>query len=251
MIGAVLATENLSVSFGGPLAVNDVSLRLESGARHALIGPNGAGKSTVINLITGVLKPSNGKVFLDGAEVTHLPAEGRVRRGLARTFQINQLFPGLTALQATALAVCQRLGLVGNVIRRLADCGNALEEASEVLGSLGLDPDCPSLTRELPYGRQRLLEIALALASRPRVLLLDEPAAGVPAKESAELFLAIERLPREVAVLFIEHDMELVFRFAERVTVMVAGRVLCEGPPAEIATNVEVRSVYLGEDIDG
>lgn len=248
---AVLETENLTIGFGGLLAVNDVSLRLPPGARHALIGPNGAGKSTLINLLTGVLKPSRGTVYLERRDVTRLSAAGRVRRGLARTFQINELFPGLTVLEATALAVCQRMGMVGTIFRRLADCDAVLDEAVEVLAGLGLEADCERLTRELPYGRQRLLEIALALATRPRVLLLDEPAAGVPAKESAELFEAIARLPGEVAVLFIEHDMELVFRFAERVTVMVSGRVLCEGPPAEIAENPEVRTVYLGDGVDG
>jgi branched-chain amino acid transport system ATP-binding protein len=246
-----LATEGLCFNFGGLQVTDNVSFRLESGARHALIGPNGAGKSTFINLLTGMLTPMRGTIFLEDSDITHLPAERRVHRGLARTFQINTLFPQLSPLDATTLTICQRRGLGAKLFRRVADCTEAIAEAEALLGQLGLADECRYPTCELSYGRQRLLEIALALASRPRVLLLDEPAAGVPMRESAELFQAIAALPRDMAILFIEHDMELVFRFAERITVMVGGKILCEGPPGEIAASPEVRTVYLGEDDDG
>ena len=247
MSGNALMTERLCCSFGALAVASDINFVLPQGARHALIGPNGAGKSTLINLMTGALAPSSGRVLLDGADVTRLPPQARVKRGLVRTFQINTLFPEMTPIEATGFAVVERLGLGRQMLRAMAGCRAAIAEAEEVLERLGLAEDARRPTRELPYGRQRLLEIALALAMRPRVLLLDEPAAGVPAKESAELFAAIAALPRDIAVLFIEHDMELVFRFAERITVMVSGRILCQGTPREIAADPVVREVYLGK----
>ena len=247
-MSAALATRGLVKRFGGLVAVNDVSLSLPQGARHALIGPNGAGKTTLINLLTGVVAPSQGDVFLGEERITALAPEKRVKRGLARTFQINTLFPGLTVLESVVLAVLERKGLAARWSRPLTAFREELEEARGILASLKLDADAATRTAELPYGRQRLLEIALALASRPRILLLDEPAAGIPSRESAGVFAAIAGLPREVTILFIEHDMDLVFRFAERITVLVQGRVLTEGTPAEIASNAEVKAVYLGED---
>jgi ABC-type branched-subunit amino acid transport system ATPase component len=243
---AALSTERLCRSFGALQVANDIAFVLPHGARHALIGPNGAGKSTLLNLMTGALEPSSGRVLLNGVDVTALPAEARVKRGLVRTFQINTLFPEMTPMQATTLAVSERLGFGHRVLRAMSSCRQAIDEAYVILERLGLAGDARRPTRELAYGRQRLVEIALALASQPRVLLLDEPAAGVPAKESAELFAALAELPRDIAVLFIEHDMELVFRFAERITVLVSGRILREGTPAEIAADPLVREVYLG-----
>jgi ABC-type branched-subunit amino acid transport system ATPase component len=245
-----LETRGLNRSFGALRVTQDVSFSLPPGARHALIGPNGAGKTTLINLLTGMLTPSAGTVWLNGADITRAPAAERVRRGLARTFQINTLFPHLSPLEATALALLQRHGLTLNPLRRLASCGDVIDEARELLGRFDFGADAARPTRELPYGRQRLLEIVLALASEPTVLLLDEPAAGVPAHESAEIFAAIAALPAGIAVLFIEHDMDVVFRFAQRITVMVAGQILCEGTPEQIAVHPEVREVYLGEDDD-
>jgi len=163
-----------------------------------------------------------------------------------RTFQINTLFPHLTALEAVTLAVCERRGHAGNWWRRLPTHREAVDEAHGILVSLGLGDDCYRLTRELAYGQQRLLEIALALATKPKVLLLDEPAAGVPRGESAALFSAISGLSQDITVLFIEHDMNVVFRFASRIIVMVSGRVLVEGAPDEIGTDPRVREVYLG-----
>jgi branched-chain amino acid transport system ATP-binding protein len=245
--GAALHTEGLSKAFGGFKANTDVSLALPPGARHALIGPNGAGKTTLINLLTGVLAPTAGDVFLGGERITGLPQHERVKRGVTRTFQINTLFHGLTVLESVVLAICERDGRAAVWHRTVASLGKEIDEARALLRSLRLDADADTLTRNLPYGRQRLVEIALALATRPRILLLDEPAAGIPSAESAELFGVIAALPKDVTILFIEHDMELVFRFAERITVLVAGKVLTDGTPSEIAADPRVREVYLGE----
>ncbi len=246
-VNAVLRTEGLSKAWGGFQALSDVSLALPAGARHALIGPNGAGKTTLINVLAGVLAPTTGSVFLDDEDITRLPQHLRVKRGMARTFQINTLFPGLTVLESVVLAVCERKGLAGVWHRTVAQQDDAIDEARVLLRALRLDRDADTVTRHLPYGKQRQVEIALALATRPKVLLLDEPAAGIPATESALLFSVLAELPRDVAILFIEHDMGLVFRFAERITVLVGGRYMTDGTPAEIATNPRVREVYLGE----
>jgi len=233
--------------FGSLVVAANVNLALPPGARHALIGPNGAGKTTLINLMTGMLRPDGGQILLGGDDVTALAPEQRVRRGLARTYQINSLFPHLTALESVTLAVCERRRVAQTWWRRLIAYREEIEEAHQILGALMLGAVCHRPAGELAYGQQRLLEIALALASRPKVILLDEPAAGVPREESKELFAAIAGLSRDIAVLFIEHDMELVFRFASRVVVMVGGSILVEGTPAEIASDPQVRAVYLGK----
>jgi ABC-type branched-subunit amino acid transport system ATPase component len=224
----------------------DIALELPRGVRYALIGPNGAGKTTLINLITGMIRPDAGEILLGGEPITGLKPEARVRRGLARTFQINTLFPQLTALESVALAVLERDGHAHNWWRALRRFGTELDEAASILESLNLKKNLHRPTRELAYGEQRLLEIALALATRPRVLLLDEPAAGVPKDESRELFAAIASLSSTLTVLFIEHDMDVVFRFASRIFVMVGGRILAQGSPGEIAKDEQVREVYLG-----
>jgi branched-chain amino acid transport system ATP-binding protein len=244
---AALHTEGLCKQFGEFKANTDVALTLPAGARHALIGPNGAGKTTLINLLTGVFAPSGGDVFLGGERITDLPQHERVKRGVTRTFQINTLFAGLTVLESVVLAICERKGRAAVWHRTVAKLADEIAEAQALLQMLRLDADADTLTRNLPYGRQRLTEIALALATRPRILLLDEPAAGIPSAESAELFGVIAALPKDVTILFIEHDMGLVFRFAERITVLVGGKVLTEGTPAEIAGDPRVREVYLGE----
>jgi branched-chain amino acid transport system ATP-binding protein len=243
----VLSTKSLNKKFGSLVVAQDIALELPKGVRYALIGPNGAGKTTLMNLLTGMLAPDSGQVFLDGEDITALRPHARVRKGLARTFQINTLFPQLSALEAVTLAVLERDGQAHNWWRSLPRFGAAIEEAQGILTSLGLGPDSVRMTRELPYGQQRLLEIALALATRPRVLLLDEPAAGVPKDESAQLFDAIASLSRELTILFIEHDMDVVFRFASKIIVMVGGRILVEGAPGEIARDERVREVYLGK----
>jgi len=227
------------------VVAQDIALELPQGQRYALIGPNGAGKTTLMNLLTGLLTPDSGQVFLGGEDVTRLRPDARVKKGLARTFQINPLFPQLSALESVTLAVLERDGHAHNWWRGLPRFGAAIEEAHSILESLKVPPFRE--TRELPYGQQRLLEIALALASRPKVLLLDEPAAGVPKDESAQLFDAIDGLSRELTILFIEHDMDVVFRFASRIIVMVGGRILVEGAPEEIARDERVREVYLGK----
>jgi branched-chain amino acid transport system ATP-binding protein len=244
---AALRTQGLSKRWGAFNANSDVSLTFAPGARHALIGPNGAGKTTFINLLTGVFPPTAGRVFLGEEDITGLPQSQRVKRGMTRTFQINTLFPGLTVLESVVLAVCERQGRAGIIHRTVAQQRAAVDEGNALLATLQLTRERNDTTRNLAYGKQRLLEIALALATQPKILLLDEPAAGIPAGESAELFGVISNLPRDVTVVFIEHDMDLVFRFAERITVMVAGKVLTEGSPAEIAGNPRVKEVYLGE----
>ena len=246
MSTSALSTRGLDKSFGSLVVASGIELDLPPGERYALIGPNGAGKTTLINLITGMLKPDKGRIFLGGDEITMLRPEERVKCGLVRTFQINTLFPHLSALEAVTLAVCERRGYAGSWWEKLSAYGDAIEEAYAILLSLRLAASCHRPTRELAYGQQRLLEIALALATRPKVLLLDEPAAGVPQQESAELFSVIASLSQEIAVLFIEHDMNVVFRFAHRIIVMAAGRILLQGTPEEIAADARVREVYLG-----
>jgi branched-chain amino acid transport system ATP-binding protein len=241
-----LATSGLNKRFGSLVVANGIGIALPQGVRYALIGPNGAGKTTLINLMTGMLRPDGGQILLGGEDITVLTPEERVRRGLVRTFQINSLFPRLNPLEAVTLVICEREKIARTFWRTTADYRAAVDEAYEILKSLLLAPVCTRETRELAYGQQRLLEIALALATKPKVLLLDEPAAGVPRDESAELFTAINSLSKDITVLFIEHDMELVFRLASRIIVMVSGGILLEGTPAEIAADPRVREVYLG-----
>ncbi|HYR35042.1 MAG TPA: ABC transporter ATP-binding protein [Burkholderiales bacterium] len=243
----MLATRNLNKSFGSLVVAQDIALELPQGVRYALIGPNGAGKTTLINLLTGMVRPDSGEIRLAGEDIAGLTPDARVRRGLARTFQINTLFPQLTALESVTIAVLERERHAHNWWRNLARFDAAIEEASAILASLRLGDVAHRASRALAYGQQRLLEIALALATRPRVLLLDEPAAGVPQDESAELFAVISGLSQELTVLFIEHDMNVVFRFASRIIVMVGGRILVEGTPEEVGRDARVREVYLGK----
>ncbi len=242
-----LETRHLEKRFGGITATSDVSLRIDVGARHALIGPNGAGKTTFVNLLTGVLAPSSGQVLLGGTDITTAAPERRVRLGLARTFQINQLFLPMTPVETLAIAISEREGQGWRALTRFGRAGRIGAEIDEIAERFRLTDVLDAPVATLPYGKQRLLEIALAFAARPRVLLLDEPAAGAPESEREELLSAVADLPRDVAVLLIEHDMDLVFRFAERITVMVAGRVFKDGPAETIARDPDVRAVYLGE----
>lgn len=246
-----LQTRNLSKRFGGFLATNDVTLNVAEGARHALIGPNGAGKTTLINLLTGFLEPTAGSVILKGQDVTRQPQHRRVKRGLVRTFQINRLFADMTVLQSVTLAVNERLGIAAHWWRPVGAHGEAIDDAASLLSQLGLLDVAYVRTKDLSYGKQRLIEIALALAARPAVLLLDEPAAGVPRGENRRLFETIAQLPSEVTVLLIEHDMDLVFRFADRISVLVTGALLTEDVPNVIAADPRVREVYLGNSSHG
>ena len=242
----ILQTHQLVKKFGGFVATDHVNLAIQPGARHALIGPNGAGKTTLINLLTGFLQPTSGQVLLNGEDVTTMPQHLRVKRGLARTFQINRLFADMTVLESVTLATCERLGLAARWFQPVGAHHQAIDEAAAVLEQLNLLDVAHHTTQSLAYGKQRLIEIALALAARPSVLLLDEPAAGVPTNESRELFDTIAQLPREVTIVLIEHDMNLVFRFADRISVLVNGAVLTEDTPDVIARDERVKAVYLG-----
>jgi ABC-type branched-subunit amino acid transport system ATPase component len=250
MSTAMLETRGLCKSFGALEVARDIDFRLDAGSRHALIGPNGAGKTTLVNLLTGLLQPSRGSVHLKGEDVTALAQAKRVKRGIARTFQINQLFRGLTVLENVCIAVAERLGAGGSMLRPAGRRSDVIAEASRLIEMLKLRDAAGRRIGELPYGRQRLVEIAIALGLDPQVLLLDEPAAGIPSAESHILLDAIATLPGEIAVLIIEHDMDLVFRFADRITVMVNGAISAGDPWAKIAANREVRAVYLGSALD-
>jgi ABC-type branched-subunit amino acid transport system ATPase component len=246
----ILETVGLEKRFGGIVATDDVNLAVEKGARHALIGPNGAGKTTVINLLTGVLKPTAGRIMLEGRDITDALPHERVRLGMARTFQINQLFLDLTPLESIGLVVSERLGSGADWWRLVGTKSAVTDEIVEIVERFRLTDVMHERTAILPYGKQRLLEIALAFACRPRVLLLDEPAAGVPEAERHERLATIEALPAEVTVLLIEHDMDLVFSFADRISVLVNGALFVDGAPEDVARDPRVKAVYLGEELD-
>jgi branched-chain amino acid transport system ATP-binding protein len=247
----LLRIEGLTKSFGGLAVTQDVSLVMNSGDRVALIGPNGAGKTTFVNLVTGALQPTSGRVVLAGQDITRLSMVERVRRGLVRSFQVTRLFREMTVRENVTLAVLQRQRRTG---RLFADAGRIPDARSEAVGLLhilGIQSLSERQVREIAYGQQRLLEIAIALALRPKVLLLDEPAAGVPHEESPRILEAINGLPSDIAVLMIEHDMDLVFRFARRVVVLAAGQVIFEGAPTEVSADPQVREAYLGSYAHG
>ena len=249
MSDVVLQTHALVMKFGGITATNKVSLTVRRGARHALIGPNGAGKTTLINQLTGVLTPTSGRVELDGRDITQLAPHKRVGLGLVRTFQINQLFGTLTPLQSLALAVASRLGRAHRWWLPIGSDAQIAAECTALVAQFRLADLADQPTHTLPYGKRRLLEIALAVAQQPSVLLLDEPAAGVPGAERADILATVAALPDSVSVVLIEHDMDLVFSFAKSMTVLVNGTVLTEGTPAQIAADPQVRAVYLGDSL--
>lgn len=244
---AALETCALCKHFGAISVAENINFRLEPGARHALIGPNGAGKSSFINLVTGVLRPSSGRILQAGTDITQLSRAQRVKRGIVRTFQITTLFRGLSVLENVSLAVTERLGGGGEMFRPAGRRRHIIEESYALLEQMGIQDEALRPVQELPYGRQRMVEIAVALGLAPKVLLLDEPAAGVPSTDTSYIIDTIERLPPEIALLIIEHDLDLVFRLARRITVLVAGSILVEGTPQEIAADAQVRQVYLGE----
>jgi branched-chain amino acid transport system ATP-binding protein len=246
-MSAALETRGLCKSFGALTVAEDIDFRLEAGARHALIGPNGAGKTTFVNMLTGALRPSSGRILLGGEDITAVPQAARVKRGLGRTFQINALFRRLSVLDNVALGVAERRGVARRMWRAASAHAEIRDESRQLLASLGLAEDADRRVLDLPYGKQRLVEIAIALGLKPKVLLLDEPAAGVPSVESHRILEVLDRFPAEISILIIEHDMDLVFRFARSITVLVQGAVLVEGPPDEIAKDRRVHQVYLGE----
>jgi branched-chain amino acid transport system ATP-binding protein len=249
-VTAALETQDLCMRFGALNVTDRVNFRLERGARHALIGPNGAGKTTFVNLLTGRLRPTSGKVLLEGQDITALPQAQRVKRGLARTFQINTLFLDMTAVDNVCLAVAERRGLGARVFPAAGRYRAVIDESMAILESLHLTVEATRVVAELAYGKQRMVELAIALALRPKVLLLDEPAAGVPSQETDHILAVLQALPADIAILIIEHDMDLVFRFASKITVLALGTTLAEGTPAEITANPKVREVYLGERRD-
>jgi branched-chain amino acid transport system ATP-binding protein len=242
-----LETRKLCKSFGALVVAHNIDFRLAPGDRHALIGPNGAGKTTFVNMLMGALPASSGAIFLGGDEVTRVPQSARVRRGLGRTFQVTTLFRNLPVLDNVALGIAERTGVARRMWRSASSYREITEEARSLLAALGLANDAAVRVADLPYGKQRLVEIAIALGLKPKVLLLDEPAAGVPSSESERILQTLEKLPSDIAILIIEHDMDLVFRFARRITVLVQGAVLVEGTPEEIARDKRVHQVYLGE----
>ena len=249
---AVLETIELTKRFSGIVATNNVSFRLAKGSRHALIGPNGAGKTTLINLLSGVQRPTSGRIVFEGEDIGTLSTHERVRRGIVRTFQINQLFGDLTPLETIGLAVSERRGQGRDWWRIVGSRPDLTTEVVEILDHFHLGDVIDVRTAILPYGKQRLLEIAVAIACRPRLLLLDEPAAGVPEDERHEILAAVAALPADVTVLLIEHDMDIVFSFANRISVLVNGALFVEGGPEEVARDPRVKAVYLGEElVDG
>ena len=244
---AALETQKLCKSFGALTVADNIDFRLEPGARHALIGPNGAGKTTFVNMLTGALAPTSGRILLGSEDVTKVPQARRVRLGLGRTFQITTLFRQLPVLDNVALGIAERRNVAARMWRPASSHREIIEESEALLATLGLADDARIAVKDLPYGKQRLVEIAIALGLRPKVLLLDEPAAGVPSMESERILQVLDRLPSDIAILIIEHDMDLVFRFARRITVLVQGEVLVEGTPDQVRRDRRVHEVYLGE----
>ncbi|GAA5617801.1 ABC transporter ATP-binding protein [Brucella anthropi] len=245
-MSTVFEVTKLRKNFGGLAVTNDVSLNMVKGDRVALIGPNGAGKTTFVNLVTGNLAATSGTVALDGENVSRLNAMQRVRRGLVRSFQVTRLFFDMTPEEHVALAVLQREGKTGRILGNYRKMPEVMDEVRDILDALGLLHLGQLRVSEIAYGQQRLLEIALALALRPKVLLLDEPAAGVPQSDTGRIEEALDRLPADLAVLMIEHDMDLVFRFAKRVVVLAAGTVIFDGLPEDVVQDTRVREAYLG-----
>jgi branched-chain amino acid transport system ATP-binding protein len=245
-MASCLVLENVSREFGGLRAVDCVNLTICSGERHAVIGPNGAGKTTLFNLISGELQATEGRIILFGADVGRLAPHQRAARGIARTFQITRLFPGLTVLENVLLA-CEALDRRKFTMhRRLSSQANLVQKAADLLGKFGLAPQRQALARNLSYGDQRKLEVALSMAGQPRLLLLDEPMAGLSPGESESMHAILKKLDPAIAILLIEHDMDVAFAFAEKITVLYQGRVLATGDKEEIGANPAVQEIYLG-----
>lgn len=248
---ALFEVDHLQKVFGGLNVTRDVSLALDKGDRVALIGPNGAGKTTFVNLVTGHLRPDSGQVLMGGEDISKFTPMRRVRAGLVRSFQVTRLFAEMTPEEHVALAILQRQGKSGRMAGSFQAMPDVMRETYEILETLNLTALGRVPVSEIAYGQQRLLEIALALALRPKVLLLDEPAAGVPHSDTFLIENALAQLPADLAVLMIEHDMDLVFRFAKRVIVLAAGEIIFDGLPVDATNDVRVREAYLGGYANG
>jgi branched-chain amino acid transport system ATP-binding protein len=246
MTSPALQARGLRKAYGALIVTDDVDLSLASGCRHALIGPNGAGKTTLVGLLSGALQPDAGRIELAGEDVTGIGAHRRVKRGLVRTFQVSSLFPNFSVAENLYLAISEHAGVTANLFKVAGRQRALLEHVAALIERMGLQDDAQRQVSMIAYGKQRLLELAIALALEPKVLLLDEPAAGIPAAEASLVLGAIDSLPTEIAVLMIEHDMQMVRRFATEVSVLVNGRILMSGKPEDVMSSDEVRAVYLG-----
>ncbi|MBI3708520.1 MAG: ABC transporter ATP-binding protein [Proteobacteria bacterium] len=244
----MLEVHGLTKRFGGIVASDELSLAVPEGEIHAVIGPNGAGKTTLIAQLAGEIRPDAGTIRFAGADLTHLPMAARARRGLARSFQITSIFRGFTALDNVAMAIQAHDGHSFRFWARARSDPRLREPARAILAEVGLDGRADMIAANLSHGEQRQLEIAMALATRPRLLLLDEPMAGMGREESARMVELLRRLKGRETILIIEHDMDVVFALADRITVLVYGRAIATGRPDEIRANAEVRQAYLGED---
>jgi branched-chain amino acid transport system ATP-binding protein len=247
MTDALLDVRNLVKRYGGLTATNDASFTVMPGEVHALIGPNGAGKTTLIQLISGGLRPDAGSIRLEGADITHVPMHARVHRGLSRSYQITNVFRRLSALDNVALAVQARSGTSFSFLRPVVGETALFEEARTILDQVGLSDRASAEARSLSHGEQRQLEVALALATRPRLVLLDEPMAGMGPDELQRMVRLLQKLKGQITLLLVEHDMDTVFRLADRISVLVYGRIIATGSPEQIRAHPEVRRAYLGE----
>ncbi len=245
----LLSVEGLSKRFGAVQATDQVSLKLFSGEVHGLIGPNGAGKTSLIGQISGSIAPDSGVISFAGADITRLPQHQRVKRGLARSFQITRLFKGFSALENIALAVQARSGSSLSFWKPVARESALRDEAHALLTELGLAVRAEIRADQLSHGEQRTLEVGLALATRPRLLLLDEPMAGSGPEESQRMSALINRIRSKVSILLIEHDVDAVFRLADRVSVLVYGRIIASDTPAIVRADPKVIAAYLGDEL--
>jgi branched-chain amino acid transport system ATP-binding protein len=241
-----LHVTQLSKHFGGVKAVDNVTLEVQPGERYALIGPNGAGKSTLFNLITGELPVTNGTIVFDGQDITHTSVHDCANLGIGRTFQRNNLFLGMTAHENVRIAVQHQHRITRQIFRAIRTYDEINQEADHYLNLVGLGSFRDQKVGELAYGQQRALEIALALATNPKILLLDEPTAGMSPAETADMVALIQSLPPELTIMIVEHDMEVIFTLADRVTVLHYGEVIATGNPQEIRENQKVQEIYLG-----
>lgn len=246
MTGPILRVENLVKRFGGLVATNNLSFDVAPGTTHAIIGPNGAGKSTLIAQLQGEIRPNSGRILFDGRDITRAPSHGRAGLGIARTFQITSLLPDFTVFTNVAMAVQVSLGHSFAMLRPAHAAPAIRDRVAEVLATVHLDAQANRLASELSHGERRQLELAVAIAMRPRLLLLDEPLAGMGRSDSARVVELLDKLKAQYTILLVEHDMDAVFRLADAMTVLVFGEAIATGTPAEIRDNAAVRSAYLG-----